>query len=1179
MNEESRREEANPSDELRGCFRSLESLVVEHAALVQKATSAYENATASADRLYHDSCDDAERWFLGAIAEANATRDAAVSAGENRMRDADRLIRDTQNEMEKALGEDWLSLLRSIPWRGTAIDDPDEATLRHLSYALRFAIPSPEKSWVLRTCLWLRDHGMSWLGFLLYRWRCEGEVVALLGALHRFDRSAERAKQQAGAAIGNARRDFIALEAEIAVKQDAATRHAESERARSRASAEQRRESSTCESLNAWRSACIAVADRMLGVSSSINRRFPDWSELPRAIGQPVDRLPNAIPFASVPADLGEFLESAGSPHPVPPEARLATIPALLPFPGQPSLLLVGDESSKGPAVSCLQALILRIITALPPGKVRLTMIDPLGLGKSFAQFMHLADYDELLVTSSIWTETREIERELEGITDHMRMVIQKYLRGEYSSITEYNAEAGEVAEPFRFLVVANYPAKFSPSAAERLLSIASSGASCGVYVLMSRDSTQELPRGFNIKDLENSFTVAEWHDGRFHIRDELLGRWPALLPAQPPTPLFTELLKIVGEKAKNANKVEVPFSTVVPPDMALWEGSARSGLSVPIGRVGARRLQMLELGKGTAQHALVAGKTGSGKSTLLHAIITNLGLHYSPDEVELYLVDFKKGVEFKPYATRGLPHARVIAIESEREFGLSVLRRLDEELHARGEWFRFLGAQDIAAYRAAGGAKRCPRIVLIVDEFQEFFVEDDKVARESALLLDRLVRQGRAFGIHVVLGSQTLGGAYSLARATIDQMAVRIALQCSETDARLVLGDDNAAARLLSRPGEAIYNDANGRVDGNTVFQVAWLPDQEREVYLQALAETQRSAADASGRRPPAIVFEGNIPADIKSIPAADGHLAFVSPPTPHDWVFWLGEPTAIKEPTSAILRRQSGCNLLMVGNSDEIAVALTCAWLLSIARQHVSLAASGAKGARVVLFDGTPGDSRHAGVVSGCVQSLPFPVRTIARRDSAKAIAELAEEVRRRTDAGTTDADSVFLILNGIHYLRDLRRTDGLSAYGSTKTSEGSSAAADMAAILRDGPPCGVHSGVWVDTFSNVSRTLDRQALRDFELRIVMQMSGADSANLVDSPAAAKLGGNRAYLYHDALATLEKFRPYGPPGLSTMLSLCGAAASAGHAPLQMRSATAPLPVPDIIGRQGPCERGERPR
>src|SRR5205085_11079805 len=133
------------------------------------------------------------------------------------------------------------------------------------------------------------------------------------------------------------------------------------------------------------------------------------------------------------------------------------------------------------------------------------------------------------------------------------------------------------------------------------------------------------------------------------------------------------------------------------------------------------------------------------------------------------------------------------------------------------------------------------PRILLIVDEFQLFFVEDDKIAQDAALALDRLVRQGRAFGIHVILGSQTLGGAYSLARSTIGQMAVRIALQCSEADAHLILSDDNSAARLLSRPGEAIYNDANGLVEGNNPFQVVWLPEKRREDYLQQVLNMDR--------------------------------------------------------------------------------------------------------------------------------------------------------------------------------------------------------------------------------------------------------------------------------------------------------------------------------------------------
>src|SRR5207237_7399945 len=189
-------------------------------------------------------------------------------------------------------------------------------------------------------------------------------------------------------------------------------------------------------------------------------------------------------------------------------------------------------------------------------------------------------------------------------------------------------------------------------------------------------------------------------------------------------------------------------------------------------------------------------------------------------------------------------------------------LQRLDAELTRRGELFRKVGVQDVAGYRAAVPEAIMPRTLLVIDEFQEFFSEDDKLAQDAGLLLDRLVRQGRAFGIHVLLGSQTSARSSGLARSTIGQMAVRIALQTSEADSHLILGDNNSAARLLSRPGEAIYNDAGGLVEGNSPFQVAWLPDDRREIYLSKV----RTKADAIAvnHHPPAIVLEGNAPADI---------------------------------------------------------------------------------------------------------------------------------------------------------------------------------------------------------------------------------------------------------------------------------------------------------------------------
>src|SRR5690606_2364657 len=277
------------------------------------------------------------------------------------------------------------------------------------------------------------------------------------------------------------------------------------------------------------------------------------------------------------------------------------------------------------------------------------------------------------------------------------------------------------------------------------------------------------------------------------------------------------------------------------------------------------------------------------------------------------------------------LPHARAIAVESDREFGLSVLQRIDAELTRRGELFRRAGVQDIGAYRRENPTEVMPRTLLIIDEYQEFFSEDDKLGQDAAVLLDRLVRQGRAFGIHVLLGSQTISGSSGLGRSTIGQIAVRVALQTSEADSQMILGDNNSAARLLTRPGEAIYNDAGGLVEGNSPFQVAWLPDEQREQYLDGI----RKLADERGdSHAPGVVFEGNAPADYRKNARLTELLNAASVPetvaAPHAW---LGEPVAIKEPTAVVFRRQSGANALIIGQQEESALAMMQSSVISLA------------------------------------------------------------------------------------------------------------------------------------------------------------------------------------------------------------------------------------------------------
>lgn len=859
------------------------------------------------------------------------------------------------------------------------------------------------------------------------------------------------------------------------------------------------------------------------------DRRAAPWSEdyLQTPLASDV---PDAIRFGHYDVSLEELGLQLPDDDRLPVPAASFPVPAFLQIPDHASLLLEAAGDARQQAVAAMQNVLLRFLVSLPPGKVRFTILDPTGLGQNFSAFMHLADYDERLVHNRIWTEPNHIQQRLCDLTEHMENVIQKYLRNDYASIQEYNRQAGEVAEPFHVLAVANFPANFSEEAAQRLLSIASAGARCGVFTMVSTDSQLASPRNFELADLEQHANTLVLDEQGARWKQEALQGFPVRFEARPEESLFNGLVRRVGKAALVTQRVEVPFQKVMPSN-GWWTESAAKELDVPIGRAGATKLQRLRLGHGTSQHVLIAGKTGSGKSTLLNALITNAAVHYSPDEVQFYLIDFKKGVEFKPYAKYKLPHARVIAIESEREFGLSVLERLDGELRARGDRYRELGVQDLEAFRRACPDKPTPRILLVIDEFQEFFVKEDKLAQSASLLLDRLVRQGRAFGIHVLLGSQTLAGAYSLARSTIGQMAVRVALQCSETDAHLILSEDNDAARLLSRPGQAIYNDANGLFEGNHPFQVVWLSDEKRVELLKQL--DAHAAAHPRQSEPAAVVFEGNAAAD----PLQNGALMHAlqhptvgeSPLAPQAW---LGASVAIAGPPAAVFRRQSGHNLLVVGQQADLAVPTLTQAVVGLAAFSPRAGSERDRFGFQLLH--VPSEEDSAGLLWSRVnEAMPQWIKNCDSNGVDAALEALVACVRQRQEEHDDQALARFLIVNRLGRFRTLQHKDddfGLVSFGSSD-EVGDSPAKHLITILKDGPSVGVHTLLWCDHLNDFHRWLGRSMLHEFAHRVLLPMNATDSSQLMDSPEASRIGNFRAIYHRADTGQSLKIRPYGMP------------------------------------------------
>jgi hypothetical protein len=235
-------------------------------------------------------------------------------------------------------------------------------------------------------------------------------------------------------------------------------------------------------------------------------------------------------------------------------------------------------------------------------------------------------------------------------------------------------------------------------------------------------------------------------------------------------------------------------------------------------------------------------------------------------------------------------------------------------------------------------------------------------------------------------------------------------------------------------------------------------------------------------------------------------------------------------------MFRPQGGSNLLIVGQREELALGTLAVSLVSLAAQLGPLRATtatetaaadpSATAKRFYILDGTRPDAPEAGFWPRLGRHAALGAAVVSPRGAAQTIGHLADEVNRRLASGEQSAEPVFLLIYNLARFRELKKSDDYSF-----DDEGAAAAKQLATIVREGPAAGVHTLLWCDTYTTASRWLDRQTLRDFEMRVLFQMSATDSSNLIDSPAASRLGSHAALFYSEEHAQAEKFRPYGVP------------------------------------------------
>jgi len=771
--------------------------------------------------------------------------------------------------------------------------------------------------------------------------------------------------------------------------------------------------------------------------------------------------------------------------------------------------LLITESGFAGGARSLLQALALRLATAARPDTVRFALADPVGQGQYLSAFLRLPA--PMRVGShgvGVAASPEEIEDLLTRLTSYVVEVTQTRLTNVYDSVEAYNAATTGATIPYHVLVLAGLPAGVSDRAAELLGRLARNGPRAGLYLLATVDPGLPPPRGFDLAALAAlGTTVGLDSCGQLSWDDPEFG--PSMIePDQmPPAARANPWLDAVGAAA-SASSRDLPFARIAIPPPRRWAGVSTDGLDVQIGVDSKGEPQHFVMGVRGVHHGMVGGDVRMGKTNLLHVLISQLALTYPPEELELYLLDFKE-VEFDAYLTERLPHARAITSRTDREFGLSMLRRFHDEIDRRARLCREAKVTDLPDYRTETG-QVLPRALVIMDEFQVLFSEEDRLAREAGRLLADIAKRGAAFGLHLLLATQSPGGPLTAyLRPVYEQMALRIALGCTQPSvSQAILGEGNDAATKLVRAGDAIYNDRRGE-GANPVMRIAVLPTRERLKLIAAI----RSLAPGRDYPPPAS-FDPDTPAEFNPKTATDPPAA-----SGRTVQAWLGEAIEIKPATAATFERYVRSNLLVVG-AEEHGHGLLLATLLSAAVQRAPA------DVRFTIAEFTRPSSPFHGFFASA-ERLPHEVRIADRKTAGAALEELLAELDTRlAEPDRPDGSpqpELFFLIAGLHRWHELV-TEG--DYG--RPSETS---ACLVRLAEAGPDVGIHVVAWADSYATAERALRRAGLAHFGLRAAARLlSPAESDALLGVSAAAGLDDNRA-LYRDTewpAEQVEKFKPY---------------------------------------------------
>ncbi|MEQ3550784.1 FtsK/SpoIIIE domain-containing protein [Pseudonocardia nematodicida] len=687
-------------------------------------------------------------------------------------------------------------------------------------------------------------------------------------------------------------------------------------------------------------------------------------------------------------------------------------------------LQITSTPATRERAEAMVERLLLRVLRHFRPGVVGVHVWDVGQLAGALPGLYPLTRTGLLTVH-----DPTRLAALLGQLADRIRRVQTRVLAEGHTSLRELADKGKGRPEPWLVAVLAGNGQPLPEAEHRALQRVARGGIAAGVVLVLL-----DVPVALR-NPVETVTFPDDGADGP--VRTSLTGPHVGVVPDPPlPQDLVSDTCHVLADAHERWRGRLGAFADLLPPPNARGTGVSRDGLTAPIGfsdGIGADLVL-----DDHAPHALVGGPSGSGKTNLLLAWISALAAQYPPDELELYLLDFKEGVSFAQFAPdpdgerrNWLPQARLIGvnINTDREFGLALLRHLAETMRARAELARRYGATKLAELRdelAARGiddeTARLPRIVAVIDEFQFLFTGRDAVTTEATALLEDVARRGRSQGVHLVLASQDVSGieAFWGRPAIFEQFVLRIALP----RARRVLAQLNELPMEIPR-WHAVVNHDSGVTHGNLVVRIP-------EAGGPLVREVQEAVFTDHPPKSEPVVFDG---ARAPTHASLAGRLPDTGPPhaLAGQFVDVDGSPAAIA------LADAPGRNLGVIGPDTDAAATLLCSAAEALGAQLAAREVS----ARFELCALTGDALAAAGTL---VPRLPHPVREVVADGFAGRVAELAAEVRAR--AGAPERDPVVVVLFGVDAAESMLDRAGLEA---------------LRAVLHHGPEVGVHVLGW--------------------------------------------------------------------------------------------------------------------